>query len=105
MKKVVMRYCLAADGSVTEGKVFADFTAEGTGNAIDGIKVDTAGNVYISGPRGLWIVSPEGKRLGLISGPERPHNFAWGGDDGRTLYLCAHTSIYRVRLNVEGVRP
>ncbi len=104
-KKVVMRYSVAADGSVTEGKVFADFTAEGTENAIDGLKVDRAGNLYVSGPRGLWIVSPEGKRLGLISGPEQPHNFAWGGDDGRTLYLCAHTSIYRVRLNVEGIRP
>ncbi|MEP6669020.1 MAG: SMP-30/gluconolactonase/LRE family protein [Chthoniobacter sp.] len=104
-KKVVMRYCLGDDGAVTESKVFADFTAEGTENAIDGLKVDTAGNVYISGPRGLWIVSPEGKRLGLISGPEQPHNFAWGDGDGRTLYLCAHTSIYRLRLATEGVRP
>ncbi len=103
--KVVMRYCLAPDGTVTESKVFADFTEEGTENAIDGLKVDTAGNVYISGPRGLWIVSPEGKRLGLLSGPEQPHNFAWGGEDGRTLYICAHTSIYRVRLNLPGIRP
>ena len=100
-----MRYCVAADGSVTDSKVFADFTAEGTENAIDGIKVDTVGNAYISGPRGLWIVCPDGKRLGLISGPEQPHNFAWGGEDGRPLYLCAHTSIYRVRLDVEGARP
>jgi gluconolactonase len=104
-RKVVMSYCIADDGRVTESKVFADFTAEGTENAIDGIKVDTSGNVYVSGPRGLWIVSPEGRRLGLISGPEQPHNFAWGGEDGRTLYLCAHTSIYRLRLNVDGVRP
>ncbi len=104
-KKVVLRYRIAEDGSASGGEVFADFTAEGTENAIDGIKVDTTGNVYISGPRGLWIVSPGGKRLGLISGPEQPHNFALGGEDGRTLYLCAHTSIYRVRLESAGLRP
>jgi gluconolactonase len=116
--KVVMRYRIAKEERLpaakgarlaplpeSTGEVFADFTAEGSENAIDGIKVDTAGNVYISGPRGLWILSPEGKRLGLISGPEQPHNFAWGGEDGRTLYLCAHTSIYRVRLNIPGIRP
>lgn len=86
------------------GELFADFTAEGTENAIDGLKVDARGNVFVSGPRGLWIVSPQGRRLGLISGPEQPHNLAWGNEDGRTLYLCAHTSIYRLRL-AEGVRP
>jgi gluconolactonase len=117
-RKVVMRYRVAGergrsgpDGVAAPplidgtGEVFADFTAEGTENAIDGIKVDTLGNVYVSGPRGLWILSPEGKRLGLISGPEQPHNFAWGGNDGRTLYLCAQTSIYRMRFNVESVMP
>ena len=103
--KVVMRHTLAPDNRVMESKVFANFTAEGTENAIDGLKVDEAGNVYVSGPRGLWIVSSEGKRFGLISGPEQPHNFAWGGEDGRTLYVCAHTSIYRLRLSVPGVRP
>ncbi len=73
----------------------------------EGAKANTGYAVHTtdSGPRGLWIVSPEGKRLGLIAGPEQPHSFAWGGEGGRTLYLCAHTSIYRVRLNVEGVQP
>jgi gluconolactonase len=100
-RKVVMRYDIAADGRASHAEIFADFTSEGTENAIDGLKVDSAGNVYVSGPRGLWILSREGRRLGLISGPEQPHNFAWGGD-GRTLYLCAHTSIYRLRLNEPG---
>ncbi|MFN0128144.1 MAG: SMP-30/gluconolactonase/LRE family protein [Verrucomicrobiales bacterium] len=104
-RKVVMRYRISDDAKPAGGELFADFSSEGTENAIDGIKVDTQGNVYISGPRGLWIVSPTGKRLGLLSCPEQPHNFAWGGEDGRTLYICAHTSIYRLRLNVEGVRP
>jgi hypothetical protein len=67
--------------------------------------VDRQGNVYASGPGGLWILSPEGKHLGTIVGPEHPHNFAWGDADGRTLYLCARTGLYRIRLGVAGVRP
>jgi gluconolactonase len=53
----------------------------------------------------LWIISAEGKHLGTIAGPEHPHNFAWGDDDGRTLYLCAKTGLYRIRLNIPGIRP
>jgi len=66
------------------------------------VKVDQRGNVYISGPGGLWILSAEGKPLGTLRGPEHPHNMAWGDADGRTLYLAAQTSIYRLRLNVAG---
>jgi gluconolactonase len=46
-----------------------------------------------------------GKRLGTIKGPEQAHNLAWGDEDGKTLYMAALTSIYRLRLNVEGIRP
>ena len=60
-------------------------------DALDGVKVDQQGNVYVSGPGGLWILSPDGKHLGTIAGPEHPHNLAWGDDDGRTLYLTAQT--------------
>jgi gluconolactonase len=103
--KVVMRYEVAKDGTLANGRVFYDLTDAPGEDAIDGVKVDTAGNVYVSGPGGLWILSPEGKHLGTIVGPEHPHNFAWGDEDGKTLYLCARTSIYRIRLNVAGVRP
>jgi gluconolactonase len=54
-------------------------------DAIDGVKVDQQGNVYVSGPGGIWILSPAGTHLGTIAGPEHPHNFAWGDADGRTL--------------------
>ena len=74
-------------------------------DAIDGIKVDQAGNVYVSGPGGLWILSPGGRHLGTVVAPRAVHNFAWGGADGKTLYLTAHDSIYRMPLLVEGVRP
>ena len=66
-------------------------------DALDGLKVDQRGNVYSTGPGGLWIISPEGKQLGLIKGPEDPHNMAWGDDDGKTLYITALTGIYRMQ--------
>jgi gluconolactonase len=103
--KVVMRYAVQADGSLAKGTVFYDMTQAAGEDAIDGIKVDQRGNVYVSGPGGVWILSPEGKHLGTIVGLEHPHNLAWGDDDGRTLYLTAQTGLYRIRLNIPGVRP
>jgi len=104
-KKVVMRYEVQRDGSVKNGKVFFDMTSTPGEDALDGMKVDKAGNLYVSGPGGLWILSPEGKHLGTIVPPKHPHNFAWGDTDGKTLYLCARSGLYRMRLNIEGVRP
>ena len=104
-KKIVMRYRAHADGTLSDGEVFYDMTQAPGEDALDGIKVDVRGNVYVSGPGGLWILSPEGAHLGTIVGAEHPHNLAWGDADGRTLYLTAQTGIYRVRLKIPGVRP
>jgi len=104
-RKVVMRYDVGADGTLSAVRPLVDLTAEPGEDAIDGVKVDVAGNVYICGPGGVWIVSPLGRRLGTLRLPENAHNIAFGGDDGRTLFIAAETSVYRVRLGVEGVRP
>lgn len=104
-KKVVMRYEVNADGTLKNGKLFFDMTSASGEDALDGIKVDQKGNLYVSGPGGLWIISPEGKHLGTIIAPKHPHNFAWGDEDGKTLYLCGRSGLYRMRLNVAGVRP
>jgi gluconolactonase len=104
-KKVIMRYDVAADGRLSGGRVFFDMTSAPGEEALDGLKIDKRGNLYASGPGGLWIISPEGRRLGLIKGPELAANFAWGDDDGRTLYMTARTSLYRIRLLVPGIRP
>lgn len=101
-RKIVMRYKPDADGVAGAGEIFADLTKEPGDDAIDGVKVDEAGNVYISGPGGLWIFSAAGKRLGLLAGPEQPHNMAWGDADHRTLYITAQNSLYRLRLSVPG---
>jgi gluconolactonase len=103
-RKVVMRYQVTPDGSLTNGAVFHDLTAAPGQDAIDGVKTDQAGNVYVSGPGGIWILSAEGKHLGTIIAPKHPHNMAWG-DDGKTLYLCARSGLYRMPLNIEGLRP
>ena len=104
-KKVVMRYEVQPDGSLKNGKLFFDMTNVPGEDAIDGMKIDRAGKLYVSGPGGLWIISPQGKHLGTIIPPKHPHNFAWGDDDGKTLYLCAKSGLYRMRLNIEGTRP
>jgi gluconolactonase len=74
-------------------------------DALDGMKVDRSGDLYVSGPGGLWILSSEGKHLGTIIAPKNAHNLAWGDEDGKTLYLCALSRLYRMRLNIEGIRP
>ena len=69
------------------------------------MKVDRGGRLYVCGPGGLWVLAPDGAVLGKLALPEAPHNLAWGDDDARTLYITAETSVYRLRLDVEGVRP
>jgi gluconolactonase len=101
-KIVVMRFEVNADATVSNGKVFFDMTGAKGEDAIDGIKVDQQGNLYVSGPGGLWVISAEGKHLGTIIAPKHPHNMAWGDEDGKTLYLCARSGLYRMRLNIAG---
>jgi gluconolactonase len=69
------------------------------------VKVDVEGNVYVSAPGGLQVLSKDGKHLGTIRAPQHIHNLAWGDADGKTLYLTARAGLYKMRLNVEGVRP
>lgn len=103
-RKVVMRYPVRPDGTIGPGTVFLDLTRHPTDRdvAIDGIKVDERGDVFVSGPGGIWIVSPAGKVLGRLEPPEHDANLAWGDADGRTLFLTASTGLYRIRLEVAG---
>jgi gluconolactonase len=101
-KKVVYRYEVNADATLKNGKIFFDMTSTPGEDAIDGIKVDEKGDLYVSGPGGVWIISPKGKHLGTIIAPMHPHNMAWGDDDHQTLYLTARNALYRIHLNVRG---
>ncbi len=100
--KTLWRYEVHADGSLKNGKILADWNLTEDDEALDGMKVDKQGNLYISAPGGLWILNAEGKILGKIVTPERPANMAWGDDDGKTLYMTAHSSLYKIRVNTGG---
>lgn len=100
--KTIWRYEVNADGTLKNGKVFYDFSFTEDEEALDGMKVDKEGNLFISAPGGVWILSPAGELLGKIVTPERPANMAWGDEDGKTLYLTAHSSLYKIRVRTGG---
>lgn len=88
------------DGSISDGEIFAAMEADGDG-AADGMKVDTDGNLYTTGPGGLWIFSPEGKLLQQVKMPCIT-NLAWGGTDGSSLFMTAPSAIYKLETNQKG---
>jgi gluconolactonase len=104
-RKIVMRYEVTSDGTVENGRVFFDMTSAPGDEALDGVKVDRAGNLFVSGPGGVWVLSPDGLHLGTITGPELAANMAWGDDDGRTLYLTARSGVYRLRVLTGAAQP
>ena len=90
-------------GSISNGRMFAELTGDEDGN-VDGMKVDSQGNVYVTGPGGVSIFDPSGDKLGRIDIPEVAANMAWGDADWKTLYITASTSLYRIRLGIEGIK-
>ena len=105
LDKFWMVYDVKPNGTLGDGKKFLDLTQDTSEAVPDGMKVDTAGNIYATGPGGVLVISPKGKHLGTIEVPEIPANCAWGDADGKTLYITARSSVYRIRLNVSGIRP
>lgn len=92
---------VAADGTLRNGRVWAQTTGEGAG-APDGMKLDSAGNLYCCGPGGIHVFAPDATCLGVIRTPEYTANFCWGDDGFRSLFIAASTSIYRIRVAVPG---
>ena len=93
--------------ALSNGRVFAEGIGTGdltTGELVDGMKLDERGNVYVTGPKGVWVFGPDGEHLGVIEVPENVGNVNWGDDDWRTLYIPASTSVYRIRMKVGGNR-
>jgi gluconolactonase len=89
-------------GRMTHRRIFADMNEGDKPGIPDGLKVDSLGRVYCSGPGGVWVFTPEGRRIGVIEFPEQAVNFAFGGPDLRTLFCCAYTSVYTLRVKVPG---
>ena len=116
--KIWIKYTVKPDGTLGEGKLFFDVTANKEDGLPDGLKLDVNGNLYATGPGGIWIFSPDGKHLGTIKPPETPANLHWGkyaktnaeavmqpDEKADTLYITARTGLYRVQLAVAGIRP
>jgi gluconolactonase len=99
-RRHIRRFAYGGD-AVTGGEVWAEVTGDGAG-APDGLKIDSRGYVYCTGPGGVHVFAPDATCLGVIRVPEGVANFAWGATDRKTLYLCAATSIYAMRVGVPG---
>jgi gluconolactonase len=93
-----------ADGTLENGRVFCEAKHGDHQGRPDGMKLDSHGNVYLAAnsPEGIWVFDPQGKLLGFIGVGESPANLAWGGEDWRTMYVTAQTSVYRLRMKVPG---
>ncbi len=98
-------YDVSADGSLSNGRIFADEHGEKHQGVPDGMKVDEKGNLFVTGPKGIWIWDADGNHLGTIAMPEQPANLAWGDPDYSTLYITATTSVYRLKTKTRGFIP
>jgi gluconolactonase len=90
------------EGSLKNGRVFCELKSKTSGGP-DGLKTDDSGNLWVAGPGGIWVFDAAGKHVGTVPVPETPSNCAWG-DDLRTLYVTARTSVYRITTRVNGTR-
>lgn len=95
----VRAFRIDTDGSPADSFIFKEIAR---GTLGDGMKCDVQGNVYVSSPGGIWVISPNGEHLGIIQIPEVVGNFNWGGSDWRTLYIVASTSLYMLPMKTPG---
>jgi gluconolactonase len=98
---------VAGDGTISNSRVLADGIGTGeleSGELVDGMKCDERGNVWVTGPKGLWVFTPEGEHLGVVEIPENVGNLHWGGPNWSWLFVPASTSVYRVMTKTRGRR-
>jgi gluconolactonase len=98
--KHIRAFDVRADGTLSSSRILLDMASEDPG-VPDGLKVDVQGNVFCTGPGGVWVCRPNGELLGRIILPELPANLAWG-EDGSVLFLTARTSVYRLQTKTRG---
>jgi gluconolactonase len=98
-------YDVNADGTIVHGRMFGAEPGNKNDGVPDGIKVDKSGNLFVTGPQGIWVWDTEGNHLGTIVMPEQPANLTWGDKDYGTLYITATTSVYRLKTKTQGFVP
>ncbi len=104
-RKNIRVYDFQPDGTLRNGRIFGEEPGVKGEGVPDGMKLDRAGNLYVTGPRGIWIWNSEGHHLGTIILPEQAANLAWGDSDLKTLYITATTSLYKLKTNAQGWVP
>ena len=104
-KRNIRVYDVASDGTLSNGRIFAEEPGAKHDGVPDGMKVDRSGNLFVTGPKGIWIWDAKGNHLGTIAMPEQPANLTWGDKDYRTLYITATTSVYRLEMKTQGYVP
>lgn len=102
---LINSYARNSDDTVSYIGVFARLDETQGDGVADGMKVDTEGNVYVTGPGGIWVLSSSGDPLAILRFPEPVGNFCFGGADGRTLFAAATTSIYSMPVAISGLIP
>ena len=104
-KATVLRYDVDAAGNLSRGDLFVDMRRDRRPGGPDGMKVDRDGRLWTTGKGGVWVIAPDGTVLGVLAVPEIPANIAFGGPDFSSVFLTAHTSVYRVETQVVGLAP
>jgi gluconolactonase len=98
-------YDVGRDGNLSNERIFGEEPGGPHEGVPDGIKVDQNANIFVTGPKGIWVWDPQGHHLGTIVMPEQPANLVWGDKDYRTLYITATTSVYRLPTRARGFVP
>ncbi|HUL32965.1 MAG TPA: SMP-30/gluconolactonase/LRE family protein [Candidatus Eisenbacteria bacterium] len=98
-------YDFLAGGTLGNGRIFGEEPGEKGEGVPDGMKVDLYGNLYVTGPGGIWVWDATGRHLGTILLPEQPANLVWGDGEWNTLYITATTSVYRLKTLARGFVP
>ena len=98
-------YDFTSDHRLTNGRIFAQEPGAKGEGVPDGMKVDSNGNLYVTGPKGIWVWDPRGRHLGTIIMPEQPANLAWGDSDYSALYITATKSLYKLPTKARGFVP
>jgi gluconolactonase len=99
----IRAFDVAPDGSLSGDRLVATGLVDDSGH-VDGMKCDERGNLWVTGPGGVWVLDPAGATLGVIATPQRTGNLHWGGPDWNWLFLCCTSALYRLRTNVAGCR-
>jgi gluconolactonase len=104
-KRNIQVYDVTVDGTLGNGRIFGEESGGEEDAVPDGIKLDRDGNIFVTGPKGIWVWDPEGHHLGTIAVSEQPANLTWGDKDYSTLYITATTSVYRLPTKTHGFVP